>query len=129
MARHVFVFPVAAEPRHARDDEARVLFEEDGGGAETESFKDTWSERVDKDVSAREEREQDLLRAGVVEVQDDGCFMPCEKVGRRDRRGCGRSVDAEDRCAVVSEKKAGKWTYRIIVCQQTLPCDRKFESL
>jgi hypothetical protein len=47
VAGHVFVFAVATETSHARDDQTRVVFLEDFGWGETEAFEDAWTEWVD----------------------------------------------------------------------------------
>ena len=70
MARHVLVFPVAAETGHPGDDETRVVFQEEIGG-EAQSFQDPGTERIDEDIGCFENGQQDLVRSWVAQVDGD----------------------------------------------------------
>lgn len=67
MARHVLVLAVAAEARHPRDDETRVVFQERCGG-QTEAFQDAGAVGVDENIGMLEKGEEEGVGGFVTEV-------------------------------------------------------------
>lgn len=72
---HIFVFAIAPEAGESCDDEARVVFEQDGRRVEVEVLEDARTEGVDEDVGLGEEGEKEGERGGVFEVKADGRFV------------------------------------------------------
>ena len=107
MARHGGVFAIAAEACQTDSDQAGVELLEGGDGVEAEFLEHAGPEGVDEDVGGGDQGKQDGEGGGGFEVEGDGAFVGCEKVGGGGRGG---AVDAEDGGTVGGEEEAAEWS-------------------